>query len=68
MGVVDIWLLLYILCPGYKNLFLTKKQTDHVWHLNLAWVQKGEVTPDNMAPKNYLPLSVENYYWTLCTQ
>ena len=31
--------------------------------LDLARVKKGEVIPDNMAPKSYLPLFVENYYW-----
>ena len=49
---------------SYKNLFLTKKQTDHVWHLIL---EKAEVIPDNTATKSYLPLFVENYYWALST-
>ena len=31
--------------------------------LDSAWVEKGEVISDNKAPKNYLPLFVENYYW-----
>ena len=26
-------------------------------------MEKGEVTPDNAAPKSYFPLFVENYYW-----
>ena len=45
----------------YKNLFLTKKQTDHVWHLILARVEKAEVIPDNTAPRSYLSLFVKNY-------
>ena len=50
----------------YTNLFLTRKQTDHVRHL--IWlVEKGEVILNNMAPKCYLPLFVENYYWALST-
>ena len=48
-----------------ENLFLTKKQTDHMSHLNLARVEKAEVIPDNTAPKIYLPLFIENYYWAL---
>ena len=35
----------------YKNLFLTRKQTDHAWYLILARVKKGEATPDNKASK-----------------
>ena len=31
--------------------------------LDLARVEKGEVTPVNKAPKSYLQLIVENYYW-----
>ena len=31
--------------------------------LDLARVEKGEVIPDYAAPKIYLPLFVENYYW-----
>ena len=42
-----------------------KKQTNHVWHLILARVEKAEVIPDNTAPKTYLPLFVENFYWAL---
>ena len=38
-----------------------------MWHLNSARVEKIEVTPDNTAPKSYLPLFVENYYWALTT-
>ena len=30
--------------------------------LDLAWVEKGEVIPNNKAPKSYRPLFVENYY------
>ena len=39
----------------YKNLFLTKKPTDQVWHLILAKVEKGEVILDDTTPKSYLP-------------
>ena len=35
-----------------KNLFLTRKQTDYVWHLIFARVEKAEVIPDNRAPKS----------------
>ena len=31
--------------------------------LELARVEKGEVILDNTAPKRYLPLFIENYYW-----
>ena len=51
----------------YRNLFLTKKQTDYAWHLILARVEKAAVIPDNTVPKSYLPLFVENYYWALST-
>ena len=51
----------------YKNLFLTKKPTDHARYLILTRVEKGEVIPYNAAPKSYLPLLVENYYWALST-
>ncbi len=34
-----------------KNLFLTKKQTDHVWHLILIRVEKAQVILDNTASK-----------------
>ena len=50
-----------------KNLFLRKKQTDHVWHLNLARVENAEVIQDNTAPKSYFPQLIENYYWALST-
>ena len=33
--------------------------------LDMARVEKGEVIPDNTAPKSYLQLFVENYYWAL---
>ena len=46
----------------YKNLFLTKKQTNQVWHLILAWVEKGEVIPNDTTPKSYLILLAENSY------
>ena len=42
----------------YKNLFLTKKQTDHVWHLILSRVEKAELILYNIAPKSY-------NYWAL---
>ena len=31
--------------------------------LDLARVEKGEEILDNTAPKSYLPLLVESYYW-----
>ena len=37
------------------------KQTDHVWHLILARVEKPEVIQDNTASKSYLPQFIENY-------
>ena len=36
-----------------------------MWHLNLGRVKKAKVILDNTAPKSYLPLLVENYYWAL---
>ena len=46
-----------------KNLFLRKKSNRPSSALDLAKVEKGEVIPDNAAPKSYLPLFVKNYYW-----
>ena len=40
-----------------------KKSNQPCVALDLARVEKGEVILDNMAPKSYLPLIVENYYW-----
>ena len=51
----------------YKNLFLRKKSSWPRATLDLAWVEKGEIIPDRATPKSYLPLFVENYYWTLST-
>ena len=48
--------------PNYKNLFLRKKSNRPRAELDLARVEKGEVIPDNTAPKSYFPLIVENYY------
>ena len=55
LNLDKIWLLL--------SKFISKKKSS--WPraaLDLAWVEKGEVIPDNTAPKSYLPLFVENYY------
>ena len=52
----------------YKNLFLTKKPTDQVWHLILSRVEKGEVILDDSTPKSYLILLAENSHWTLSTK
>ena len=41
----------------YKNSFLTRKQTDRMWHLILARVEKAEVIPDNKVPKK-LPFTI----------
>ena len=43
--------------------FISNKESNHVWHLNLTRVEKAEVITDNIAPKSYLPLFVEKYYW-----
>ena len=42
-----------------KILFLKRKQINYRLHFILAKVEKGEVIPDNMVPKSYLPLFVE---------
>ena len=47
----------------YKNFFLRKNQTDHVRHLIWPEWKKGEIIPDNTAPKSYHLLIVENYNW-----
>ena len=44
----------------HKNLFLRKKSNRPRAALDLAKVEKGEVIPDNTAPKSYLPLFVKN--------
>ena len=36
----------------YKNLFLRRKSDWQCEALDLAWVEKGKVIPDNMAPKS----------------
>ena len=51
----------------YKNLFLTKKQTDHIRLLILAQVEKGEVIPDNTASKCYLPIICQKLLLGLST-
>ena len=45
------------------NFFLEKKQLNLPRAaLDLAWVSKVEVIPNNTAPKSYFPLFVNNYY------
>ena len=34
----------------YKNLLRTRKRADHVWHLILVKVEKGEASVDNKTP------------------
>ena len=52
-----------LLLGMFKDLFPTRKQTDYVYHLILARIEKVEVIPDNTSLKSYLPLFVTNCKW-----
>ena len=46
--------------------FISKKKSNRPRAaLDLVRMEKGEVIPDNTAPKGFLPLFVENYYCDL---
>ena len=64
----------YTVCPlsgwtssGIYKFISNKESNRQCVALQLTRVKTGEVIPDNTAPKSYLPLFVENYYWAFCT-
>ena len=67
IGILDITLLSLLLESDYKNLFLRKKSSQPGAALDLARVEKGEVIPDNTAPKNYLLFLSRTTIGTLST-
>ena len=55
--------LAFLLCTKIYFSEKKKKSSRPRAALDLARVEKGEVIPDNAAPKNYFLLFVENCYW-----
>ena len=46
----------------YKNLFLTRKRTDHVKYFILARIEKGEAREDNKTPGAVPHHFIGNYH------